>query len=86
MSGETDYGADQIQALEDLEPVRQRPGMFIGSTGPRGLHHLVYEVVDNAIDEALAGYCDDIDVTIPRPLSVMLTESSSWSVTEMSSQ
>jgi DNA gyrase subunit B len=71
---DSEYGADQIQVLEGLEAVRKRPGMYIGSTGPRGLHHLVYEIVDNSVDESLAGYADTISVVMRRDGGIEVTD------------
>ena len=71
---ESNYDANQIQILEGLQAVRKRPGMYIGSTSTRGLHHLVYEIVDNSVDEALAGFCTEIDVSINEDGSVTVID------------
>ena len=70
----SEYNAEQIQILEGLEAVRKRPGMYIGSTSVRGLHHLVYEIVDNSVDEALAGFCDQIEVQINEDNSITVED------------
>jgi DNA gyrase subunit B len=77
---EAAYTAKDITVLEGLEPVRLRPGMYVGSTGPRGLHHLVFEVVDNAVDEALADRCDRVEITLHPDDSVTVSDngSTSW--------
>ena len=71
---DNEYNSGEIQVLEGLEPVRKRPGMYIGSTDERGLHHLIVEIVDNSVDEALAGFCDTIDVEITREGAVAVTD------------
>src|SRR3989338_6295709 len=79
----TTYGAEQITVLEGLEPVRKRPGMFIGGTGREGLHHLIWEVLDNSIDEAMGGVCDNIEIILNEDNSITVTDNGRGIPTEI---